>query len=81
MYKNEAKTFYETNSLPLSATLICLNIPLDSLRKDPDGKFVFIFPHTGSLNQILESFWKKSLVVEPNSYWEALRFVKSRMYA
>lgn len=74
------KTFYETNSLVLSSTLVCLGIPLDSVIKNPVGKSVFIFPHTDDLDQILESFWKRSLKVEPNSFFEAQRFLKSRIY-
>ena len=78
MYKD--KTFYETNSLSLSATLISLGISLDSVVKNNDGKAVFIFPQTDTLTQIIESFWKKALLVEPNSFFEAQRFLKSRIY-
>lgn len=74
------KTFYETNSLVQASTLVCLGISLDSVIKNPDGKAIFVFPKANNLDQILESFWKKTLRVEPNSFFEAQRFLKSRIY-
>lgn len=77
---NENKSFYKTQSLPLAATLISLSIELDSVNRIQEGKFAFVFPHTQSLEQIIEAFWQRKLRVEPNSYWEAQRFLKSRIY-
>ncbi len=78
MNKNE--TYYETVSLPVAATLISLGISLDSIEKTPEGKSIFIFPQTKELQQIIELFWQRTLKVEPNSFWEAQRFLKSRIY-
>lgn len=77
---NKDKHFYETNSLVLAATLVSVGISLDSVIKNPDGKSIFAFLRTEKFDQILESFWKKSLLVEPNSFFEAQRFLKSRIY-
>ncbi len=74
------KSFYETQSLLLGATLISLGIPLDSVVKNPDGKSTFVFPKEDNLDQILEAFWKKTLTIEPNLLWESTRFLKSRIY-
>ena len=74
------KTFYETQSLLLGATLISLGIPLDSVVKNSEGKSTFIFPKKNNLDQILEAFWKKALTIEPNLLWECTRFLKSRIY-
>lgn len=78
MSKNE--TYYETQSLSLSATIACLGIPLNSVSKSPDGKSIFIFQRSTELDRILEDFWKRSLSVEPNAFWESIRFLKSRIY-
>lgn len=77
---SENKNFYETQSLSLASTLVCLGIDLDSVIKDQQGKATFIFPQTKELNQATELFWKRELKVEPNSFWEAQRFLKSRIY-
>lgn len=77
---NKNKSYYETQSLSLAATLVSLGLALDSVVKDPGGKATFIFPQTKELNRIIELFWKRELKVEPNNFWEAQRFLKSRIY-
>lgn len=74
------ETTYETKSLPLAAAILSLGIVLNSVVKGPEDKSIFVFPHTEDLDQILESFWRKELRIEPNSFWESLRFLKSRIY-
>lgn len=74
------KSFYETQSLLLGATLISLGIPLDSVIKTSEGKSTFIFPRQDNLDQILAAFWNKTLQIEPNLLWESIRFLKSRIY-
>ena len=76
--KNE--TYFESKSLPLATTLVCLGFPLDSLVKSNDGKYIFLFRSTKELKTALEAFWQRSLNVEPNSFFEAQRFLKSRIY-
>ena len=77
---DQNKHFYETQSLLIGATLISLGIPLDSVIKNSEGKSIFVFSRQDNLDQILESFWNKSLAIEPNLLWESIRFLKSRIY-
>ncbi len=77
-YKNQ--NHYESTSLSLAATLICLGIPLDSVMKTTHGKSTFAFIRTDNFDELLEAFWKRSLQVEPNAFYEAQRFIKSRLY-
>lgn len=79
---NKNNSYFETNSLHLSASLICLGIPLDSVLKGQDGKATFIFNRSNNpdLDQIIQNFWQKTLKIEPNSFWESIRFLKSRIY-
>ncbi|MDO8570574.1 MAG: hypothetical protein Q7R97_03235 [Candidatus Daviesbacteria bacterium] len=74
------KTFFETYSLPISATLISLNFTLDSVEKTISGKSVFKFLSSLELEKTVREYWKKSLRVEPTLHWEAIRFLKSRIY-
>lgn len=74
------KTLYKTQSLLIAATLLCLKTPLESIEKDSEGKSTFIFHYTDTLNNTVKSFWEKSLLIEPNTLWEQLRFLKSRIY-
>lgn len=74
------KNIYETRSLTLSSTLICLGFKLDAALKDNFGRTKFIFRNTPELEEILTLFWKKDLKVEPNSLFEAQKFLKSKIY-
>lgn len=78
--KNQNENYYETQSLSLAATLISLGFTLDSVDKTSNGKSTFIFPRTSNLDEAIESFWKRELRVEANAFWEAQRFLKSRIY-
>lgn len=73
---------FETTTLPLAASIICLGISLDSVVKGQEGRAFFIFNRSNNpdLDQIIQDFWKKALLIEPNAFWEAVRFLKSRLY-
>lgn len=77
---NINKAYYETSNLPLSAIILCWGVPLESVNKLPDGRSVFVFHNSKSLEEVIENFWKRTLTVEPNSFWETIRFLKSRIY-
>lgn len=79
---DQNKHSYETNSLVLASTLVCLGIPLDSVVKSSGGKSLFRFNRSNNpdLDQIIQNFWQKTLKIEPNSFWESIRFLKSRIY-
>ena len=79
---NRNNSYFETSSLPLAASIICSGILLDSIVKNQDGKAVFIFNRSNNpdLDRIIQDFWKKELRTEPNAFWEAVRFLKSRIY-
>jgi len=74
--------FFETSTLPLAASIICLGISLDSVIQGQDSKAIFIFDRSANpdLDEIIQEFWQKSLRIEPNAFWEAGRFLKSRLY-
>ncbi len=78
---NKDNKYFETKSFALSATLISLGIPLDNVVKDFHGKATFSFLRTdGDFDEILSKFWKKELRIEPISFFENQRFLKSRIY-
>lgn len=77
---NKNHNYFETQSLPLAVSIICHNIPLDSLKKDPDGKCTFYFIQTPELTEIVQLYWQRALKIEPILFWETARFVKSRIY-
>lgn len=75
------KEYFETSELSLAATLICFGYSLDSLNKTNPSKVIFIFKRDKNLDQIVQDFWgRKKVLVDPLSYSEATRYLKSRIY-
>ena len=74
------KDNYQTQSLLVAATLLCFGIPLGSTTRELNGKSTFSFARTANLNELLESFWKRVLSVEPNVFWESIKFVKNLVH-
>lgn len=72
--------YFETESLPLSVSIICSGIPLNSLIKDSNNKATFFFPYSQELVKITELYWQRALKIEPNQFWETQRYLKSRIY-
>lgn len=75
------KEYFETSELSLAATLICFGYSLDSLNKINPSKVIFIFKRNKNIDQIVQDFWRrKKILVDPLSYSEATRYLKSRIY-
>jgi hypothetical protein len=72
--------YFETNSLPLSVALLCLGFALDSIEKSTDGKALFIFLQSKELNSAIQLYWHRELKIDPISFWQNQKFLKSRMY-
>jgi hypothetical protein len=76
-YMKQNKSYYKTSNLSLSATILCLGTPLDSVIKSPEGRSVFIFQNSEDLENIILNFWKRALTIEPNSFWDSIRSLKN----
>jgi len=72
------ENFYTTPDLNL-ATVISLSYPLDSIERLSDRKMAFVFKREEGLDQLIESFWKRGLMVEPNQYSEHRKMLIARM--
>lgn len=70
---------YSTDNLALAATL-SLWYPLDSIDRTHSRKVKFVFIRNEQLDELLESFWKKEVQVEPLAYFNQLKLLKSRIY-
>ena len=75
MEKNE---YYSTSDLGL-ATTISLSYPLDCIEKLSDKKSSFVFKREEGLDKLIESFWRRETMVEPNQYSEHRKMLIARM--
>lgn len=75
---------YKTHSLPIAAALQLVSIAkLIHIEKLPGTtKSLFVFDRSADphFDEIIERFFSKQLPVDACSYFESLRFIKSRLY-
>jgi hypothetical protein len=77
----QRKEIYETSSLPLASFLFSSGVPLLEVCKDKhQNKKIFIFERVDILDQLLELYFRKMARVEPESYFFAIKSLKSRLY-
>lgn len=70
---------YSTSDLAL-ATMISLFYPLEAIDRTNSNKSQFLFKRDEELDQLIEAFWRKELQVEPQTYFNQLKIIKSRLY-
>jgi hypothetical protein len=78
MTMNDQKN-YKTSDLCL-ATAISLYFSLQGLERVSSGKAYFNFEHTDELDRLLEQYWKRELLVEPQQFFQQQKLIKSRLY-
>jgi hypothetical protein len=75
----EQNSFYQSSDLAL-ATALSLFTPIVAVNHKNPRKAIFLFKRNENLDKLIESYWRSELKVEPQSYFNQLRIVKSRLY-
>ena len=73
------KNYYSTSDLALT-TAISLWYPIDAIDRQNPHKASFLFKRDESLDQFIESYWRGELKVNPATYFNQLKIIKSRLY-
>lgn len=74
------KDYYSTSDLAL-ASAISLWYPLEALDRNQNSpKVQFLFKRDEQLDQLIESYWRGDLKVNPQVYFNALKNIKARLY-
>jgi len=73
------KDYYATSDLSL-ATTISLWYPIDTIDRTNPRKATFLFKRDEKLDELLESYWRRELKIEPQAYFNQLKAVKARLY-
>jgi len=74
------KDYYSTSDLALATTL-SLFYSLETIDRTNPHKAQFLFKRDENLDQLIESFWKNKLKVDPLTFFNQLKIIKSRLYA
>lgn len=78
---NTQQTTYKTSDLALSAALVVVGHELVSLDRSLKPRVAFLFSRNESIDKHIQDYWSDQLVVNPKSYFDALKHLKSRIYA
>jgi len=73
------KNQYKTSDLSLAAYLN-INQNLESVEKGEGQKVVFVFAETTQLKIAVDDFWRRKALVEPASFFNSLKNLKSMIY-
>lgn len=72
---------YQTADLALAALLVNQDQALVSLDRTDERRALFVFNNSPAVIAIAAGYWNGSILVEPRTYFEAIKFIKSRLYA
>ncbi len=71
---------YVTSDLAL-ATTISLQFPIQDIDRSNPRKAVFVFPRSPDLEDLVEGYFRNELKISPQTFFNQLRDIKSRLYA
>lgn len=83
MTMNEKMTtnLYQCSDLGLT-TVLSLYFSIVSINKQPNSRKVFFsFEQTKELSDLIQTYWRGELRIEPKTYFDQLRTIKARLYS
>jgi hypothetical protein len=73
--------YQKTTSLALAAAIQAYSEnKLLFVERSLTNKSTFVFADTPDLTQTINKFWRKELLLDALTYFEALRYIKARLY-
>ena len=78
---NQQLPQYRTYDLGLASALVHVGFVLRGLDRSNGRKVEFIFDKTPEFEDAVNRFWSGELLIDAQSYFEAIRSVKNRIYS
>lgn len=72
--------FFKTSDLALATAISVLGIAIEAMQQTDSGRMNFIFTKSEKVQDIVNRFWRGELLVEPQSYFNQLKVLKTRIY-
>ena len=80
MNQQTSSNTYVTSDLAL-ATTISLQFPIQDIDRSNPRKAVFVFLRSPELENLVEGYFRNELKISPQTFFNQLRDIKSRLYA
>lgn len=74
------KKHFKSSDLSLVATIQLYGIQIQKMDRSNPERIVFVIKESEKLNSLVQDFWSRNLKVEPLSYFESLKVIKSRIH-
>lgn len=78
--KTTEKLSYKTADLGLATTL-SLHFPINTIDRSNSRKVLFVFDITQKLEKFIDKYWRGEIVVEPQTFSNQLKNIKTRIYS
>jgi hypothetical protein len=75
------KDQFNTHDLALAAALVECGYPLSHLDRSNPRRVVFVFDDSTELAAIVVNYWHDDISVNPKSYFDTLKHLKTRIYS
>lgn len=72
--------YYKTSDLALSSALCCYGYQIEAIDKENQFKAVFSIKKDGKLENLIQAYFTHRLTVEPLSFFNFLKELKTRIY-
>jgi hypothetical protein len=72
---------FSTYDLNITACMVALGHSIEKIQKQGGGRCQFFFKRSDKLKDDVIAYWKQAVLVNPHALFDALKFMKSRIYA
>lgn len=80
--KNYNSNQYRTYDLALASALVSHGYSIAEIEKTQySGRSSFIFERTDKLDEIIQAYWADKITVNPKTYFDVLKHIKTRLYS
>jgi hypothetical protein len=77
---DDSNFFFRTSDLALATAISVLGVAIEAMQQTDSERMNFIFAKSDTLTDIVNRFWRGELLVEPQSYFNQLKVLKTRIY-
>lgn len=74
------KNYFQSSDISLCATLCCYGYQIKSINKENTNRAIFLIERDKKLDDLAGKYWTHQLRVEPVSFFNFLKEIKTRIY-
>lgn len=73
--------YFKHTDISLIATLCCYGYQVEAVDKQKPSKVIFLIKRDEQLDDLIQKYWTHQLQVDPMSYFNFLKELKTRIYS